>query len=142
MDRKDKNFKLQIGSKQDNVSVDRLKPVFFNEKVCPALSPPRVRPPRFPPPPAANPLPPVRITNKSICFSHPSRQNPAQVALLPRRFVSALLLMPLFGGNSVADQILQRHLLCPYLQPNQRRKSRVQPICADRHFFIRFNIQL
>ena len=91
--RKDKYFKLQIGSKQDNVSVDRLKPVFSNKKVSPALPPPRGRPPRRPlppaenpPPPAANPPPPVRITNKSVRFSLPSCRNPPQAALLPRRF--------------------------------------------------------
>ena len=40
MDRKEKYFKLQIGSQQDNVSVDRLKPVFSDVKVSPALPPP------------------------------------------------------------------------------------------------------
>ena len=72
-------------------------------------------------PPGANPPPPVRITNKSVCFSLPSRWNPTQAALLPRwLFVSTLQPMPLLGGCSVADQILRRHLLCSYLQPNQR----------------------
>ena len=83
VDRKDKCFKLQIGSEQDNVSVDRLKPVFSDDKVSPALPLPGGRPPRRPSPPAANPLspaanplsiaanplPPVKITNKSVRFS-------------------------------------------------------------------------
>ena len=64
--RKDKYFKLQIGSKQDNISVHRLKPVFSNKKVSPALPLPRGRLPRRPSPPAANPPPPVRITNPKL----------------------------------------------------------------------------
>ena len=127
VDKKDKYFKLQIGSQQDNVLVDRLKPVFSIEKVSPALPPSRGRPPRhsLPPaanplPPAANPPPPVRITNKSVCFSLLSCRNPLRTALLPRRSVSIFLPTPLLVGSSVADQILQRHLLCSHLQPNQR----------------------
>ena len=44
LDRQDKYFCLQIGSKQDVVSVDRLKPVFSDTQVTPAVSPPRGRP--------------------------------------------------------------------------------------------------
>ena len=40
VDRKNKYFKLHIGSKLDNISVDRLKPDFSDEKVSPALPPP------------------------------------------------------------------------------------------------------
>ena len=40
VDRKEKYFKLQIGSQEINVSVDRLKPVFSDVKVSPALPPP------------------------------------------------------------------------------------------------------
>ena len=75
--------KINISSYQwDNVSVDRMKPVFSNEKVYPALPLPHGRPPRHPPPSAANPLPPaantpppVRIKNKSVSFSLPSHPN-------------------------------------------------------------------
>ena len=95
--RKDKYFKLQIGSKVDNVSVDRLKPVFSDEKVSPALPQPHGRPPRCPSPPVSKPLspsfeppPPVTRTNKAVCFSLPSQWNRPQVTLLSRRFVSAL----------------------------------------------------
>ena len=132
VDRKEKYFKLQIGSQQDNVSVDRLKPVFSDVKVSPALPPPQGRPPRRPPPPAANlpppaanppppaanPPPPVRKSNKSVRFSLPPR-----AALLPRRFVSALLPMPLLGGSSVADQILRQHLLCSFYNQTKDVKS-------------------
>ena len=120
VDRKEKYFKLQIGSQQDNVSVDRLKPVFSDVKVSPALPPPQGRPPRSPPLPAANPPPPVRKSNKSVLFSLPPCRNQPRAALLPRRFVSALILTPHLGGSSVAVRIPQRHLLCSFLQPNQR----------------------
>ena len=82
---------MQIGYKQDNVSVNRLKPVFSDNKMSPALPPPHGRPPRSPPrsppltaanpqplaanppppaanppPPAANPPPPVKMINLFI----------------------------------------------------------------------------
>ena len=44
VDRKDKYFCLQVGSKQDLVSVDHLKPVFSDTPVTTALPPPRGRP--------------------------------------------------------------------------------------------------
>ena len=87
VDRKDKYFKQQIGPKQDNVSVDWLKPVFSDEKVSQALPPTGGRSPRCP-------LPPVRITNKSVCFSLPSGQNPPMLPCC----LAALLPMPLLGG--------------------------------------------
>ena len=59
IDRKDKYFKIQIGSKLDNVSVDRFKPVFSGEKVSPALPPPLGRPFRRPPPTVSKPTPTV-----------------------------------------------------------------------------------
>ena len=103
VDRKDKYFKLQIGSKLDNVSVNRLKPVFSDEKVSSALPLPCGRSHRRPPPPvsnpqppASNPLPPVRRTNISVRFSLSPCQNPPQAALLP---ISTLLLNPLLGGG-------------------------------------------
>ena len=43
-DRQDKYFRLQIGSKQDVVSVDRLKPVFSDAPVTTTIPPPRGRP--------------------------------------------------------------------------------------------------
>ena len=44
LERQSKYFCLQIGSKQDVVSVDRLKPVFSDAPVTPALPPSRGRP--------------------------------------------------------------------------------------------------
>ena len=40
LERQSKYFLLQIGSKQDSVSVDRLKPVFSDAPVTLALPPP------------------------------------------------------------------------------------------------------
>ena len=41
LERRSKYFRIQIGCKQDVVSVDRLKPVFSDAPVTPALPPPR-----------------------------------------------------------------------------------------------------
>jgi len=64
LERWSKYFCLQIGSKQDVVSVDRLKPVFSDAPVTPALPPPRGRPSRRP---VANSLdpPPQEYPRKS-----------------------------------------------------------------------------
>ena len=48
LERRDKFFRLQIGSRADSVSVDRLKPVFSEEPIVPALPPARGRPPSRP----------------------------------------------------------------------------------------------
>ena len=48
IERQDKYFRLQIGSKQDVVSVDRLKPVFSDTPVTHAVPPPRGRPRLYP----------------------------------------------------------------------------------------------
>jgi len=48
MERRSKFFRLQIGSKVDAVSVDRLKPVISDCPVVPAVPPPRGRPPLRP----------------------------------------------------------------------------------------------
>ena len=63
IDRQSKYFRLQIGSKQDSVSVDRFKPVFSDGPIVPALPPPRGRPLR---PPETNPPdPPPSSTIKA-----------------------------------------------------------------------------
>ena len=54
IDMDNKYFKLQIGSKHDNITVDWLKPVFTDQKVFPALSQLLGKPP----PPDLKPLPP------------------------------------------------------------------------------------
>ena len=48
LERRDKFFRLQIGSRSDSVSVDRLKPVFSEEPIEPAFPPARGRPPSRP----------------------------------------------------------------------------------------------
>ena len=69
IDRQDKYFWLQIGSKQDVVSVDGLKPVFSDAPVTPAIPPPWGRPRLNP---AANssvpPLPSTTILPKKVRF--------------------------------------------------------------------------
>ena len=87
MDRKNKYFKLQIGSKLDNVSVDRLKPVSSDDKVSPALPLTRGRPPRCLLPPASKPLPPVSnlppFLPSVLSESTPSCDAAKKVLLLP-----------------------------------------------------------
>ena len=63
IDKKSKYFRLQIGSKQDSVSVDRLKPVYGDTPIVPALPPPRGRPIR--PPVMIPPDPPPSSTVKA-----------------------------------------------------------------------------
>ena len=61
IDKQSKYFRLQIGSKQDSVSVDRLKPA--DGTIVPALPPPRGRPLR--PPETTPPEPPPSSTIKA-----------------------------------------------------------------------------
>jgi hypothetical protein len=58
-----KFFRLQLGDKEDSVSVDRLKPVFSTEDVTPVQPPRRGRPPlrRASDPPVPVPVPPPSI---------------------------------------------------------------------------------
>ena len=94
-----KYFRLQIGSKQDVVSVDRLKPVFSDAPVTPVLPPPRGRPRLTP---AANPSdpPPSSATRspKKVRFQIipqvlpppiPERRNPHRSSR-DRRICSAI----------------------------------------------------
>jgi len=68
--RQSKYFRLQIGAKQDSVSVDRLKPVFSDSPLVPAVPPPRGRPPRphamNPPDPPVPPDPPNPPPSTSV----------------------------------------------------------------------------
>ena len=67
VERQSKYFRLQIGSKQDVVSVDCLKPVFSDALVTPALPQPRGRPSGHPvassldPPPSSAAKIPKRV---------------------------------------------------------------------------------
>jgi len=57
LEHRDKYFRLQIGSKTDSVSIDRLKPVFSDEPIEPALPPVRGGGPEpVPPLPSVPPL--------------------------------------------------------------------------------------
>ena len=107
IDRKDKYFRLQIGSKQDVVSVDRLKPVFSDVPVTPALPPPRGRP-RLNQAPVPATTPPLSATTntKRVRFllnpqvvppSIPLRRNPHRAAR-DRRICSAISPPFLLGG--------------------------------------------
>ena len=99
--RSPKYFSLQIGSKTDSVSVDRLKPVLSEFTVTAQTPPRRGRPPKAPDPPApvlptpVPPLPPTRdhpaprskagVLRKRVRFSPPvpvpsgTRRNPRRL---------------------------------------------------------------
>jgi hypothetical protein len=107
IDRRDKFFRLQIGSKQDVVSVDRLKPVFSDVSVTTATPPPRGRP-RLRPAPATttNPPPSAAKKSKKVRFllkpqivppPKPLRRNPHRAAR-DRRICSAISPPFLLGG--------------------------------------------
>ena len=107
IDRRDKYFRLQMGSKQDVVSVDRLKPVFSDTPVTTVLPPPRGRP-RFnpapapsttPPPSAAKPSKKVRflLNPQVVSPPIPLRRNPHRAAR-DRRICSAISPPFLLGG--------------------------------------------
>ncbi|XP_023322535.1 uncharacterized protein LOC111696949 [Eurytemora carolleeae] len=96
-----------VGSKQDVVSVDRLKPVFSDTPVTTALPPPRGRP-RLKPAPAPATTPPLSATKntKRVRFllnpqvvppPIPLRRNPHRSAR-DRRICSAISPPFLLGG--------------------------------------------
>ena len=60
-------FVLQIGDKSDSVFVDRLKPIFSNVPVTPAV-PPLLGRPCLVPASAPRPLDPVRLLEKKVRF--------------------------------------------------------------------------
>ena len=107
LDRQDKFFRLQIGSKQDVVSVDRLKPVFSDTPVTPAIPPPRGRPrlkpkslPSVPPPSSATKLPKkvrFKLVPQVLPPSIPVRRNPHRSSR-GRRICSAIPPPFLLGG--------------------------------------------
>jgi hypothetical protein len=107
LDRQDKFFRLQIGSKQDVISVDRLKPVFSDTPVTPAIPPRRGRPrlkpkslPSVPPPSSATKLPKkvrFKIVPQVLPPSIPVRRNPHRSSR-SRRICSAIPPPFLLGG--------------------------------------------
>jgi len=91
-----KYFQVQIGSKSDSVSVDRLKPVLSDRPLVPQLPPQRGRPPLAPAPLAPAPLAPAPTSpaplqraqrmKKRVRFS-PQQPSPLPVRRNPRREV-------------------------------------------------------
>ena len=107
LERRSKFFRLQIGSKVDTVTVDRLKPTYSEDHIQPALPPVQGRPPLCPrtlvltpPPPALPPVPFVAPQKKSVLFDltppAPVRQNPPRA--VKRRICSAVSPRFLLGG--------------------------------------------
>jgi len=83
--RSDKFFVLQIGDKEDSVSVDRLKPVFSSNPVVPAVPPVRGRPRHHP---VVRPSAPARPTISSpTTVSPPTDELPVLQRRNPRRLV-------------------------------------------------------
>ena len=109
MERRSKFFRLQIGSKIDAVSVDRLKPVVSDCPVVPADPPPRGRPPlrpaKRPPDPSSAVDSSASKKKKSVTFlNKPTivlRRNPHRQAR-ERSSCSALTPPFLLGGSTVA----------------------------------------
>ena len=116
LERKDKYFRLQLGSRTDVVSVDRLKPAFLEDPIQAALPLARGRPvlrPALhaldPPPSFQQPLPPflhevlfgrVQIP-ASASFTYSAESSPSserQKDLLHRSSAISS------GGSTVADQ--------------------------------------
>ena len=110
LERRDKFFCLPIGSKTDVISVDRLKPVFTEEPVSPALPPACGRPPLRVPDPILHPHvvlnPPSAVLpvrpERRVCFqlppSVPARQNPHLAVHNIKKICSAISLPFLLGG--------------------------------------------
>ena len=82
LERMSKYFRIQIGSKQDVVSVDHLKPVFSDAPVTPALPPPCGRPSRHPVASSSDPPP------SSAILRHPP---PSSAAQIPKRVMFQLV---------------------------------------------------
>ena len=121
IDRKDKYFRLQVGSKQDVVSVDCLKPVFSDSPVSTALPLPRGRPRLKPAPTPSNPstTPPLSTakTSKRVRFllnpqivpsPIPLRRNPHRSAR-DRRICSAISLRAVPSGGSTVLNVVFRN---------------------------------
>ena len=108
MEWRSKFFHLQIGTKIDAVSVDRLKPVISDCPVVPAVPPPRGRPPLRPskhPPDLSSAVSSSTSKKKSVVFlTKPEfipRRNPHRRAR-ERSSCSALTPPFLLGGSTVA----------------------------------------
>ena len=130
-----KFFCLQLGTRMDVVSVDRLKPVFSSDSISPALPPPRGRPTQrildlvlvppvlLSPPSAADPAPirPKKRVTFRLLPAVPVWQNPLR-AVCSRRICSTVAPPILLGGvlwqNDVCHSIpeFQDYKLNPDVQ--------------------------
>ena len=112
MEWQSKIFRLQIGTRIDAVSLDRLKPVFSDSPVVPVAPPPQGRPPlrqsKHPPDPSSA-LKSSASRKKSVMFlTQPviiPRRNPHRHARV-RSPCSALTPPFLLGGSTVAEDDL------------------------------------
>ena len=103
MEQRSKFFHLQIGTKIDAVSVDRLKPVISDCPVVPAAPPPRGHPPLRPSkhPPDLSSAADSSISKKKSEPEFIPRRNPHRHARV-RSSCFALTLPFLLGGSTVA----------------------------------------
>jgi transposase InsO family protein len=96
------SFLIQIGPKQDTISVHRLKPASMTPDAQPALPPPRGRPPKVPPPrpsilrsphspPSSSPSP------KKVTFSSPPSRHSTRPHKIPS-YLSDFSLGKILGG--------------------------------------------
>ena len=98
-----KFFRLQIRSKVDAVTVDRMKPSYSEDHIQPALPPVRGRPPLCPqtpgstfPPPAPPPVPQKKRVTFDLSPAAPGRRNPPRA--VKRRICSTFPPPFLLGG--------------------------------------------
>ena len=141
MERRSKFFRLQIGTKIDAVSLDRLKPVISDCPVVPAATPPWGRPPLRPskhPPDPSSTTESSDFKKKSVVFlTNPEiipRRNPHRHARI-RSSCSALTQRFLLWGSTVAeDEVIWR----VWSRISRRHKRSVFP--ATSSIYIRFSM--
>ena len=104
-----KYFKLQVGSRVDSVSVDRLKPVFSEFPVTAQLPPRRGRPPSAPIAPA--PLAPAPLAPAPLAPT-PERPTPRSTATAPRKTVrfSPATSSPVLSRRNPRRKVRDKHL--------------------------------
>ena len=88
LSRSPRTFKLQVGPREEVVSVQRLKPAVTSDDQTPALPPRRGRPPRLPPPVAVSPPPPPKRRGRprkliASAFTPPREIKSVRFKLIP-----------------------------------------------------------
>jgi len=91
LDRSEKYFRIQIGDRQDTVSIDRLKPVLSDGPVLPQSPPRRGRPPNLPAPPRRPPDPDL-LSRRSAPPRRPAPTRKSPDPAPPRRPPDPVLL--------------------------------------------------